>query len=246
MGGWNCERNRESRDAIVILDSDGRTVGTPWRGNLRDLINAAGTTRDWLHGLFALCGASWPDEGRAVVAIDTPLGFSAALLRLSDRLEYEEPIGASDANPYLFRDTERFLFAHGFKPLSPLKDMIGSQATKGRHVLAKFAPEMKRCGIWRDEERLTAIEAYPSACKRSAKVRALLEPFRAEHRFGASRDGQAGFNEQDKIDALVCALIARLFDLRPETLASPAPDVPTNEGWIWVPIDALTPSKRGR
>ena len=30
VGGWNCDRNRSSRDAIVILDTERRIVGTPW------------------------------------------------------------------------------------------------------------------------------------------------------------------------------------------------------------------------
>lgn len=252
VGGWNCERNRESRDAIVILDAGGELVGMPWRGNLRELINTAGKTRDWLQGLFSLCGATWPHEACAVLAIDTPLAFSDAFARLLNHLEYEEPIGSSDANPYLFRGTERFLFARGLKPLSPLKDMIGSQATKGMHVLGKFAPHPKRCGVWRDGGMLTAIEAYPSACKRSATVQALLDPFRLEKPNEASRPGwRAGLNHQDKIDALICAVIARLFDCHPEALASPGPDALMSEGWIWVPADALSapeqhPLKRGR
>lgn len=56
------------------------------------------------------------------------------------------------------------------KPLSAIKDMIGSQATKGMHVLAKFAPKIERCGVWTDAAGFTVIEAYPSGCKGSATV----------------------------------------------------------------------------
>jgi len=35
IGGWNCDKNQNSRDAIVILDANHEIVGTPWRGNLR-------------------------------------------------------------------------------------------------------------------------------------------------------------------------------------------------------------------
>jgi hypothetical protein len=45
--------------------------------------------------------------------------------------------------------------------------MIGSQATKGMHVLACFARKMAECGVWSDGSNLTTMEAYPSACKRS-------------------------------------------------------------------------------
>ena len=60
VGGGNCDKNGESRDAIVILDAGLAIVGTPWRGNLRKSINAATTSRAWVEALFALCGAKPP------------------------------------------------------------------------------------------------------------------------------------------------------------------------------------------
>lgn len=57
--------------------------------------------------------------------------------------------------------------------------MIGSQATKGVHVLARFAPKVVECGIWSDGSNLTTIEAYSSACKRSETIRALRRPYPA-------------------------------------------------------------------
>ena len=41
VGGWNCDKNGKSRDALVILDAGLNIVGQPWRGNLTDAINAA-------------------------------------------------------------------------------------------------------------------------------------------------------------------------------------------------------------
>ena len=69
------------------------------------------------------------------IGIDTPLGFSESFIDLASRLEPATYIGESETNPYLFRSAERFLFRHGIKPLSAIKDMIGSQATKGMHAL---------------------------------------------------------------------------------------------------------------
>ncbi len=135
-------------------------------------------------------------------------------------------MGDSQTNPYLFRETERYLFRHGLRPLSAVKDMIGSQATKGMHVLARFAPEVQRCGVWSDGGTLTAIEAYPSACKTSALVAAL-------------RKDHAPLGHEDKEDALTCALIAWLFACEPHLLEAPDGDIPLDEGWIWVPGDAL-------
>ncbi|MHB1348946.1 MAG: hypothetical protein ACYCYR_03655 [Desulfobulbaceae bacterium] len=227
VGGWNCDKNNRSRDAIVILDSKLDVAGTPWRGNLRDAINEAKTSRDWLRRLFSLCKIDLPSEPlRAILAIDTPLGFSEPFIRLTTRLKGVEGIGQSHTNPYLFRQTERFLFEHGHKPLSAVKDMIGSQATKGMHVLAKFAPKVVRCGVWTDGDLLTVIEAYPSACKKSKILTA-----------AGSRYESLG--HEDKDHALTCALIAHLFSEKFELLSHPGDNVPRSEGWIWVPKDGL-------
>ena len=77
VGGWNCDKNGESRDAIVILDDSLVKVGQPWCGNLRASINAANTRKGWIHALFALCSSVPPPSGAPIfMAIDTPLGFS--------------------------------------------------------------------------------------------------------------------------------------------------------------------------
>lgn len=227
VGGWNCDKNSRSRDAIVILDGRRQIVGTSWRGNLRVTINDATNTGDWLHRLFGLCEAEAPSSAYvATVGIDTPLGFSRAFLDLIGTLKPAVSIGGSETNPYLFRETERFLFRQGIKPLSAIKDMIGSQATKGIHVLAKFAQEPSGCGVWTDGEVLVAIEAYPSPCKGSAMVKSL-------------RDGYPPLKHDDEEDALTCALVAYLFSRQREQLLAPPHDVPAGEGWIWVPKDVL-------
>jgi len=227
VGGWNCDHNSKSRDAIVILDADRELVGRPWRGNLRTTINESANAKDWIRTLFALCAADLPAGALHVtLAIDTPLGFSEAFVALVTDLQCAEVVESSDTNPYLFRQTERYLFKRGLKPLSAIKDMIGSQATKGMHVLAKFAPTTKSCGVWSDGMSLTAIEAYPSACKDSATVQGLRRRFpRPDH--------------EDKQDALTCALLAYLFATKREVLVSPEDTVLNSEGWIWVPKDGL-------
>ncbi len=230
VGGWNCDKNSKSRDAIVILDANRTVAGKPWRGNLRATINSAANTEAFAAALFALCEVQTKASAVPVaLAIDTPLGFSAEFTRLVSGLQAVGGVGRSDTNPYLFRQTERRLFEYGLKPLSAIKDMIGSQATKGMHVLARFAPTAIRCGVWR-EGGLTAIEAYPSACKTSPTVRALQEPF-----------GKLANGDQD--DALTCALIAYLFVNQPEALLAPEPAVPMSEGWIWVPKDGMNPKE---
>jgi hypothetical protein len=231
VGGWNCDKNGKSRDALVILDADLNIVGQPWRGNLRTTINEAADSADWINRLFALCSTVPPSQSEITLAIDTPLGFSDAFVRLVTQRHHAGEVGRSNTNPYLFRQTERFLFEHGLKPLSAIKDMIGSQATKGMHALARFAPKTLRCGVWSDGGRLTAIEAYPSACKASATIGHLQQRF----------DKLA---HDDLDDALTCALLAYLFASTQDSLVSPDDTVPLSEGWIWVPKDALPRSHK--
>jgi predicted nuclease with RNAse H fold len=155
------------------------------------------------------------------MAIDTPLGFSDEFVGLITRQGCAEPDGTSGLNRYLFRNTERHLFNQGLRPLSAIKDMIGSQATKGMHVLAKFAPKIESCGVWTDGNGFRAIETYPTACRNTPEVQELLK-------------GSKPLGHSDKDDARVCAVVAYLFSIRRETLEGPTATVPSSEGWIWV------------
>lgn len=222
VGGWNCDSNATSRDAIVILDEGLRSVGTPWRGSLREAINAATTSGEWVARLFRLCGIEPAADASLTLAIDTPLGFPVALLALTTGLQPAGPIGDSPSNPYLYRLTERLLFRGNQGPLSAVKDMIGSQATKGMHVLAKFAPRVERCGVWTDGAALRVIETYPAACRRVAADSTALAAL-------------APLGHDDLTDARVCALVAGLFAATPEAFDDPPEAVPVREGWIWVP-----------
>lgn len=233
VGGWNCDKNPASRDALVILDQQRRILGSPWRGNLRGVINQAASSGDFVAQLLRLCALDDQSYAQAevVLAIDTPLGFSTALRNLLLNGTPSGAIGNSATNPYLFRQTERFLFERGLSPLSSIKDMIGSQATKGMHVLACFAPQIEHCGVWTDGQNLKAIEAYPTACKRSATM--------AELRAAIGEPVAAGPGHSDLDDALTCALTAWLFRFQPMRLTQPEAHVDLREGWIFVPADGL-------
>nr|WP_033230621.1 DUF429 domain-containing protein [Microbulbifer agarilyticus] len=250
VGGWNCDNNANSRDALVILDRGRNVLGRPWRGNLRAAINEADSTQAWVRALLECCGVPpTNDLPPVVLAIDTPLGFSQAFQQLVTGGAAAGAIHQSATNPYLFRYTEQFLFRHGLRPLSPVKDMIGSQATKGMHVLARFAPATKTAGVWHGGSALTAFEAYPSACKPSPLVHKLLEDYRGapvqDTRDPLHAWDMAGFefgiDHEDKRDALLCALVAWLFHCEPDTLSHPDVHAPVDEGWIFAPRDALTP-----
>ena len=230
VGGWNCDKNALSRDALVLLNSKGELIGGAWRGNLRETINQASTSAELVSAVFSLCDVDLPNHPfHITVAIDTPLGFSDAFVELITQDKVIAHIGLSQENPYLYRATERFLFERGIKPLSPIKDMIGSQATKGIHFLARYAPNKVSAGIWSDGSLLTAFEGYPSACKRSP----VMQQYFAKY---------PDLLNDDKRDALWCALIAFLFDTDKAKLAFPESDISLAEGWIFVPLDAFSDS----
>jgi hypothetical protein len=242
VGGWNCEtetRKRGSRDAIVVLDSKPKVVGKR-QGNLREEMNKA-TPGNWIQTLFRFCHADHPGDSAAVtMAIDIPLGFPEAFVRLVNEKKYVgEVVQGHHSNPYLFRRTEQYL--HNLhlvdphtkkqqKPLSAIGDRLGNQVTKGLHMLAKFAPQVESCGVWSDGHGdghgFHAIETYPAPCRRSGKIEKL-----GRHQ---EKLGKLG---SDLEDALLCALVSFLYETERSALEAPCSDIPREEGWIWVPKD---------
>lgn len=179
--------------------------------------------------LFDLCKNSLADSNVEVtLAIDTPLGFSTEFQNFITSRTPQSAIGLSDTNQYLYRKTERLLFERHKKPLSAVKDMIGSQATKGMHVLAKFAHHAQSCGVWSDNGRnLIAIEAYPASYKKSRLTKKLLNEIKLP------------VTNEDIQDAAICAVVAHIFRTNRGELWSPSNEIPINEGWIWLPKDAF-------
>tara|TARA_Y100001973_G_C5208570_1_gene343550 strand:- start:8475 stop:9242 length:768 start_codon:yes stop_codon:yes gene_type:complete len=239
VGGWNCDKNSTSRDALVMLDSQGEILGFPWRGNLAHLINESDNQQAFLSGVFDLCELDYLQQ-QIVLAIDTPLAFSNSFRNLLNGVVSNTHV-ASHQNPYLFRYCERLLADRGFKALSAVKDMIGAQATKGMHLLAKFIPEKMSTGVWR-HQNITAIEAYPSPCKQSRHITGLQN--RAQWplaKKNASKPTMVNGKalHQDHLDAHICALIGWTFQQLPELLWHPEQDAPETEGWIFVPNDCF-------
>lgn len=226
VGAWYCEKNAKSRDAIFILDPEGRDLGEPFRGGLRRCINEAQDPEQLIDALFALGGVVPARSAHVTLAIDTPLGFPDQFLALAAGAAPVHVVGERRSNPYLFRATERHLFDLGWTPMSAVESMIGSQATKGIHLRARFAPVLAATGVWTDGSRLTVIETYPTPCRPSPRIEALLA-------------GRQDLKNDDLRDARICALVAHLFHTNPETLLPPPPETPKGEGWIWVPRDAV-------
>ncbi|MGH6877431.1 MAG: hypothetical protein ACREHV_08650 [Rhizomicrobium sp.] len=55
VGGWNCEKNRKSRDALAVLNASGREIGAPWRGNLRECINDSRNAPEFCSAVLNFC-----------------------------------------------------------------------------------------------------------------------------------------------------------------------------------------------
>lgn len=223
VGGWNCDKNPNSRDALVVLDAEGARIGQPWRGNLRTTLNTTRTAPDFLTAILTLCKLPTPAHVWATIAIDAPLGFPAAFAQVITGGAAVAQIGQSATNPYLYRATERRLVAEGVTPLSAVKDMIGSQSTKAMHAVARYARQIAP-GVWSDGAHLTLIETYPTLCRSRAR--------------GTFNDLATATTarEIDILDGEVCAQIAFAFVQRPDWLEPPPPNVPASEGWIWAPL----------
>ncbi|WLD11906.1 hypothetical protein [Planctellipticum variicoloris] len=228
VGGWNCDKNPNSRDALAVLTvndaGDLSVVGQVARGNIRHDINCL---RDLASLINTRCGTQIRPADEIVLAIDTPLGLPAAIGELLGGRFFNDDIPDDySRNPYLYRQTEQWLFRRGFSPLSAIKDMIGSQATKGIHLLRKLQLHANQCGIWANDN-VTAIETYPTPCRESATLMKCFEALRV------------AVATQDRIDAVVCALVAYLFVADRNQLVAPVDDPPLSEGWIWIPADAI-------
>jgi hypothetical protein len=74
VGGWNCDKNRDSRDALVVLDARPQRLGRPWRGTLRRSINDASSAAEFVASLLQLCDVPGiVPTSRVTISIEHPL-----------------------------------------------------------------------------------------------------------------------------------------------------------------------------
>ena len=67
----------------------------------------------------------------------------------------------ADKNPDLFRAQDLALFTKGHRPLSMVRDMIGSQSTKGIHFLQRARLLPVATGVWGEQFHRGCCEAFP-------------------------------------------------------------------------------------
>lgn len=229
VGGWNCDRNPRSRDALNAICNSPKgivSIGTPWRGNLRDVLSGENV----VERMLGLLSVPSNQVEKVVFAIDTPLAWPAAAVKLLTHGETASVPTDASHNPYLFRRAEMMFAERGKQPLSPVRDMIGSQSLKGLHFLSAARLRPTRLGVWEskdDRPQVCAIECYPSACRRSLLLKQVLRH--------VSLDSQ----DQDIADATCAAAVAWLFENRETTLIPPPRDSNLQEGWIWTPSDSF-------
>ena len=138
VGGWHCDRNRESRDALVVLQLNSESkpvlIGKAWRGSLRPVLAAHRGTA-LMGEMLRLCDVDITETAEIMIAIDAPLGWPSSMLSLANGGGIAEVSDKDDGNVYTRRATELGLIRQGFSPLSSVRDMIGSQSTKAIHFL---------------------------------------------------------------------------------------------------------------
>ncbi|MEQ8277551.1 MAG: hypothetical protein RMA76_35200 [Deltaproteobacteria bacterium] len=249
VGSWNCD-DAKRKDALVVLHQhDGalEVTGMPLRTNVRSVL--VSTHREELiRRLLGVCSVRVQAGLRVTLAVDTPLGWPVAFVDLFTTRRARDVPEAADDNPVLFRTTERALLDRGFRPLSAVRDMIGSPSSKALHFLKRVGFAPVEPGVFRVVSPRTssvyeAIETIPSIAKRSATLAEAFAPLIADPRIEAvvEDDKHAA---QDFTSAVWCALVARRYVTMRDTLYVPEVDVPPNEGWIWIPRDAEPPKKR--
>jgi hypothetical protein len=242
VGGWNCERNKKSGDALFLLTEDENNnnalnvVGGCHHPNLRPIL-CENQGEQLIESLLNLCNYEGNTEARLVFAIETPLGWPHSAIRLiTEGLTQEVPQIANE-NPYLFRLTERFLAQHGFRPpLSVVRDMIGSQSLKGIHLLHRINAHRQGVGIWRachNRFEITVIETYPSIFRQHPEITPQFTEFSNTYIFQQIVQDLNEHLRRDVEDALYCALLARLYALN--RVEQPPNETPLDEGWIWTP-----------
>lgn len=239
VGGWHCDKNANSRDALVVTGlRNGEVVveGKPWRGNLRSVLMAE-TGHALISAMLGLCGVNADPTMEVVIAIDTPLGWPSAMMRLAQGGAASFVSGVDGENPYTRRATELALIQRGFAPLSAVRDMLGSQSTKGIHFLrAADLQEVSR-GVWRHTDEtgrsITAIETYPAVALQMSRLHTLQTAV-LNRTQGGLRSGEKPLHD-DIRDALACALVAYLFIQDPTEMEAVPAQVPDGEGWIMLP-----------
>ena len=279
VGAWECPNTKfaaRSQDCITILDEDGKLLFA-WMGNIYcPPKNNNGDTKlkdetKTPFKLTPLINSLIGDENNIIhksnyfskidekdilfIAIDAILGLPNLATSLFNLNENEKNTDNVEdiTKKYLFRLTERNLPKHK-SPLSVLKDMLGSQATKALFTLRYWnfkwnAQEF----VWKMGNHI-ALETYPSAAYDNVihmndkmeiewnnVINANDEPPKIQ--LNPAKDIKSRW--LDLNDSIICAKVAQKYKiyLAPlgaidDPLRAPSDNekaIAGQEGWIWLP-----------
>ncbi len=180
-----------------------------------------------------------------VIAIDTPLGWPKAMIDLATGGPTVVVTSRDSENPYTRRLTELKLIEREHRPLSAVRDQLGSQSTKAIHFLRAAELRASGCGVWQSDEStrpVTAIETYPAAAIMLGRTAELHDQV-IRQLDNAGRPLRAGAEFSDVKDALTCALVAYLHGEAPLELERAPAEASMLEGWIVLPIDESHPGR---
>jgi len=190
-------------------------------------------------------------EKPVVVGIDAPLGWTQAFQAIITKSAMPQTVDLAPSirNPFLYRETERFLKCRldlGTGPLTAVGSMLGSQASKAQYMLkcmpAKdddfYSPPFDSPRT--ENPSVTIIEVYPTASEKCRRYQ--------ENQIFCNLRADEAIENEDLIDALHCALTAACYAATVGLLVDkPIPkvwmpedsSVAQSEGWIYCPKPSL-------
>ncbi|WP_145374849.1 DUF429 domain-containing protein [Symmachiella dynata] len=216
MGGWH-NTSQQKGDALAVCK---------WDGTQLEHVDATAAITFFPvisdQSLSQHLNAAKSDDAQIIVGIDAALSWPAKFTQLiteahSFTHDFDFELTDSVNNPYLYRETERFIKRHvqtGMKerPLTAVGDKFGNNSSKAQALGAWFLqqlPDVYRppFDVWdRENAKIaqhTLIEVYPAASMKSAKFKRLHWPSESQSMDNAGKS--------DIADAKRCAMTAFVY-----------------------------------
>ena len=224
VGGWHCDRNASSRDAL----GSNRRQRRRGRRN-RTAVARASSSRfmdqsgpSVVSAMLDLCGVKCEELHRGQCRYRHAAGLAAR----------DDAAGSGRSH--------QCECVHGRKPLHPTKHRVGldparpftpvcrprhvGESSRNRDSTSSAPPGLRRSAHWRKTDdagrTVTAIETYPAVALKMDRLLRLQAAGSASHR-RPSRDREIPLHD-DIRDALACALVSYLFAECP-TIMKPVP-----------------------
>jgi hypothetical protein len=186
MGGWHTEKG----DALAVCKWDGATLVhvDAQKGSFFYPVEDDGP-------VAAVIQQARAEEARVVIGIDAALAWPRKFVQLVIAAPAAThlpafALGDSIDNPYLYRETERFVKQHimtgaNERPLTAPGDKFGNNSSKAQGLVTWFRNQL--AGVYRPpfdawdsaeatKRRYTLIEVYPAASMKLATFRQLVWP----------------------------------------------------------------------